>query len=345
MEPVSSLVSGLKVSFLIIGTTIGAGYASGREMWEFFSSYGSGSHVAILLSILLFSLCCYYIMNISHKLQAPHYVQVLEALMGPTLAKSYDILIFFYLFSTTVVMFAGSGVTLAYWDLSYWLGVGLIACLVFLIFLRDVDGIIALNSFLIPILLCVLIGVCTFFLWQWNGQGQLPSSGLKAYPSGIAFAALNILPLVAILSAIGSKLQKAAMKVASINTFICLVSISLLYNHALLRVGDDIVLYEVPLYAILSSFPSEFIIAVSVILWMAIYTTAVSNVLGIVSRFRERVSHQWKIALGCILLVIPLTQFGFGNLIQFLYPLYGVLNLFVLMTILLYPLAHSREIM
>lgn len=28
--------SGLKWMFLIIGTTIGAGYASGREIWEFF---------------------------------------------------------------------------------------------------------------------------------------------------------------------------------------------------------------------------------------------------------------------------------------------------------------------
>jgi uncharacterized membrane protein YkvI len=336
--------NGLKVSFLIIGTTIGAGFASGREIWEFFSSYGKGSSFFLLLSMILFSISCYIIMSISHQLKAPHYVQVLEELIGKPLAKVYDVLIFFYLVSTAVVMFAGSGATLQYWSISYWMGVGIMGILVFLVFLRDVEGIMSLNSVLIPILILTLLTVCFLFLWGGYGQGEATASGLSIFPSAIAFTALNILPLVAILSALGSRMQPVEIKVASIASAIGLCSIALLYNESLLKMGHEIMLYEVPLFAILRFFSGELIIGVSFVLWLAIYTTAISGILGLVTRFKESIRWpQWMLAGFFILCIIPLTKFGFSNLIKVLYPLYGVLNLFILATILLYPLAKDSK--
>jgi uncharacterized membrane protein YkvI len=336
--------NGLKVSFLIIGTTIGAGFASGREIWEFFSSYGKGSSFYLLLSMILFSISCYIIMSISYELKAPHYVQVLEELIGKPLAKVYDLLIFFYLVSTSVVMFAGSGATLQYWSISYWVGVGLMGILVFVVFLRDVEGIMTLNSVLIPILVLTLLAVCFLFLWGEYGQGEAIASGHKILPSAIAFTALNILPLIAILSALGSRMKKPEIKVASISSAVGLCSIALVYNESLLKIGHEIFLYEVPLFAILRFFSEEWIIGVSFVLWLAIYTTAISGIFGLLSRFKESVRWpQWMLAGFLILLIIPLTKFGFANLIRVLYPLYGVLNLFILAMILLYPLAKLSK--
>lgn len=45
------IFAGLKWMFLIIGTTIGAGYASGAELWQFF---GHESSLAIVLFSLFF---------------------------------------------------------------------------------------------------------------------------------------------------------------------------------------------------------------------------------------------------------------------------------------------------
>jgi uncharacterized membrane protein YkvI len=337
--------NGLKVAFLIIGTTIGAGFASGREIWEFFSSYGKGSSYFLLLSMIMYSVSCYIIMNISHQLKAPHYVQVLEELIGKPLAKVYDVLIFFYLLSTAVVMFAGSGATLQYWSISYWFGVGIMGVLVFLVFLKDVEGIMSLNSVLIPILILTLLSVCIFFLWSDYGQGEAIESGQSILPSAVAFTALNILPLVAILSALGSRMKPAEIKIASISSAVGLCSIALLYNESLLQMGHEIMLYEVPLFAILQFFPGELIVGVSFVLWLAIYTTAISGILGLVSRFKDSIRWpQWMLAGFFILCIIPLTKFGFANLIKVLYPLYGVLNLFILATILLYPLAKDNKI-
>jgi uncharacterized membrane protein YkvI len=341
----SNILNGMKVAFLIIGTTIGAGFASGREIWEFFTSYGEGSSIYIILSMVLFSISCYIILSISHQLQAPHYVMVLQEIIGVRLGRVYDGLIFFYLLSTTVVMFAGSGATLEYWALSYWLGVVLMGAFVLVVFLKDVEGIMSLNSVLIPIMIITLIGVCGLFLSGGFGQDASGRAHANIFPSSIAFTALNILPLIAVLSALGARLNRSEIKVASLVSAIGLSTIAYLYNQSLLLISHEISLFEVPLFGILRYLPENLLLSVTFVLWLAIYTTAISGIFGLVSRFRESVNlPQWMIAGIFIVLVIPLTKFGFSNLVRILYPLYGVLNLFILSMILLYPLANWRKI-
>lgn len=96
--------SGFKWMFLIIGTTIGAGYASGRELWQFF---GHESGLAIALFACLFAISCIVVMQVSYQKQSKDYLPVLRVIVGKRLTKIYDVMIFLYLFTTTVVMLAG----------------------------------------------------------------------------------------------------------------------------------------------------------------------------------------------------------------------------------------------
>lgn len=105
----------MKWMLLILGSLIGAGYASGQEIWQFF---GAESGLAIVLFTIMFIFSSYIVMKISFKVQSTHFLPVLEHLMGPWLAKIYDVLIIFYLFSTTMVMIAGGGVTLQMYKLA-----------------------------------------------------------------------------------------------------------------------------------------------------------------------------------------------------------------------------------
>jgi len=342
---ISSLLKSLKISCLIIGTTIGAGFASGREIWEFFASHGNNSSYFVLFSMCLFSLCCYIILRISKEQHASHYVPVLDALIGRKLRHLYDGLILLYLLSTTVVMFAGSGATLTFWSIPYWLGVGIMGCLVWLVFMKDANGILSINSVIIPVLIGTLVTVCLLFLWLDLGQeGSMVEQSRYMLPSALAFTSLNILPLLAVLSPVATKLNKQEMLQTSIISAVGLCSIALVYNESLLKIAHQIDVYEVPLFAILHQLPHELYLGVTIILWLAIYTTALSGVFGLVSRFKERLqARPWMIATIIIVIVFPLTAFGFSNLIKVLYPLYGVINLFLLCMILLYPLAKGTK--
>lgn len=85
--------------------------------------FGAESGLAIVLFTVMFIFSSYIVMKISFKVQSTHFLPVLEHLMGPWLAKIYDILIVFYLFSTTMVMIAGGGVTLQMYKLPFWWGI------------------------------------------------------------------------------------------------------------------------------------------------------------------------------------------------------------------------------
>ncbi|MCT8139978.1 hypothetical protein H1D32_21125 [Anaerobacillus sp. CMMVII] len=334
--------AGLKWMCLIIGTMIGAGYASGRELWEFF---GSESGLAIILFSILFSICCLVIMGISFRQKTIHYLPVLQLLMGKKLTRLYDYMIILYLFSVTVIMLAGGGATLEVVNLPYWLGIILISGLLIVLFFWDTKGITSMNSLVVPVLIVFLVGILLSFQSLQGFSITLNLNEQKNWPSAFTFTALNILPLVAVLAGIGSEIKtKGEIWIASIGSGVTLGGISFLYNESLIRVAHDIMFYEIPLFAILKHYPYVMVLVMSGLLWVAIYTTAASGLFGLATRFRKYVSVPlWALAFFLILSMIPLTKIGFSTLIAVLYPLYGVLNLYILASILLYPIARNYD--
>ncbi|MBD1379850.1 YkvI family membrane protein [Metabacillus arenae] len=334
--------AGFKWMFLILGTIIGAGYASGRELWQFF---GFESGLAILLFTIFFSFACYTIMKISYKEKSEHFFPVLERLVGTKLSYVYDVLIIVYLFTTTVVMIAGGGATLEVFSVPYWMGIIVFCLMLAGLFFWDVDGVFSLNSFLIPILIIGLLVALMSFQFQHPHAWILNMEKQYNWPSALTFTSLNILPLVAVLSAIGKEIKSIKeAKIASIGSGCILGGISLLYNETLVQLADYIGDYEIPLFAILEGSPVIAIVFMSFVLWLAIYTTAVSGIFGLATRFRKIVNIPiWLMASIFVLLMIPFTSLGFSALISFLYPLYGLINLYLLVAILLFPLTNRYK--
>ncbi|MFD1019420.1 YkvI family membrane protein [Thalassobacillus hwangdonensis] len=336
------LKSGVKWMFLIIGTMIGAGYASGRELWQFF---GHESGLAIGIFTILFIICCYVILKISYEQKSSHYLPVLRAVVGKHLTGVYDWMIILYLFTTTVVMLAGSGATWQAFHFSYRFGVMAIVIPLILIFVWDVKGIVSINSLILPLLILGLFFVLMLFTFDQNLTLFDHLHEMDNWMAAFPFTALNILPLIAVLGAIGNQMKaKNEIWVASIGSGVILGGISYLYNNSLIQISEEIILYEIPLFAILKEYPYEMFLFISILLWIAIFTTAASGVLGLITRFRDWLNIPlWILAMMAIAIMLPFTSFGFSTLIEYLYPIYGLLNLYVLSAILLYPLVNRYK--
>lgn len=328
--------NGLKWMFLIVGTLIGAGYASGRELWQFF---GAESNVAILLFTGLFTVSCFVILNLAYKQKSTQYVPLLTTLVGPKLARFYDWIILSYLFSTTTIMLAGAGATLEVYNIPFWLGMVGTAAFVVLLFLRDTQGMTTINAFLIPILIFSLVSILLVFQSSLGFSFSFDVSHQSNWPSAITFTALNILPIVAVVSAIGNQIShRGEIWIATIGSGLLMGSISYLYNESLLQIANEIMFYEIPLFVILKQYPSVMVVAMSVLLWLAIYTTAGAGIFGLISRLRGILKGEtWLVAMLLLAIMAPLTTFGFSSMIAVLYPLYGAVNLYLLVAIILYP--------
>lgn len=334
--------AGLRWMFLIIGTTIGAGYASGRELWQFF---GHESGLAILLFTLFFSICCNVIMKISYEKQSTDYLPVLGDIVGVKLTKLYDVMIFLYLFTTTVVMIAGSGATGQAFNFSYWWGVLVIAVGLIILFLKDISGLLAMNQVILPLLLGGLLYILLVFTMDQELSMFSHWSEQRNWTAAFPFTALNILPLIAVLGAIGNKVRsKQEIWIASLGSGLTLGTISFIYNNSLIQIADELLLYEIPLFAILKHYPFGMLILMSILLWFAIFTTAAAGVLGIVSRLQSIINVPiWLLVILILIAMIPLTTLGFSTLISYIYPVYGILNLYVLTRLLFYPFWKKME--
>lgn len=334
--------AGFKWLFLIIGTTIGAGYASGRELWQFF---GYESVLAIGIFIILFTVACYVILSVSYQLKTVHYLPVLEVLLGKKMSYFYDVMIVLYLFTTTAVMYAGSGAALEAFQVPYVYGIAISAFFVILLFVWRAEGVVLINAFLNPLLIALLIVTLTCFLFTQRDIFHIEWEHQSNWKAGFMFTSLNILPLVAVLAAIGSKIKKRGeIWIASVGSAILLGGITFLYNESLLHVAEELFYIEIPLFAILNHYPSFMAIIMTVLLWLAIYTTAVSNLLGLTSRLRQRVDMPWWLfAFLLTLMMVPISFVGFSKLVGFFYPLYGVLNLYLLASLLVYPMMQKRS--
>src|SRR5699024_1296919 len=114
---------------------------------------------------------------------------------------------------------------------------------------RDLHDIIKLNRLMIPLLLIGLMIVLLSFIkeqnipfsFQWNRQ----RNWLTAFP----FTALNILPLTAVIGAIGHKIKsKVEIHIACLGSSFILGSITFIYNQSLIHVKENITFYEIPLF-------------------------------------------------------------------------------------------------
>ena len=334
--------AGLKWMFLILGTMIGAGYASGRELWQFF---GDESGIAILLFVIMFIIACSVIMFVSFKQKSTDYVAVLESIVGKHFVRIYDYMILLYLFTTTVVMIAGSGATVQAFQLNYWWGVYLIAFTLFVLFLRDIRGVLSINQYVIPILLVGLVFVLLRFSFDQQLSLFTSWKEQRNWMAAFPFTALNILPLVAVLGAIGNKVRsEGEIWIATVGSGLIFGVVSYIYNNSLIQIAEEILLYEIPLFAILSNYSSDMLIFMSVLLWIAIFTTAAAGMLGIVTRMKRIFNVPiWILVLISLVLMIPLTSFGFSTLVAYIYPVYGILNLYILTKLLFYPIRHQLK--
>ncbi|MGD9678389.1 MAG: hypothetical protein AB7V16_08600 [Vulcanibacillus sp.] len=336
----NSIINGLKLGILIIGTTIGAGFASGREVWEFFSSYGVKSTTGIFIFMAINTITSICIVSISYKHKTSNYYELLVVIMGRKLAKIFDIVIFFYLLSVSVVMFAGSGATLEQWNFPFVIGIIVLAIAIWIIIISGVEGLIKINVLFIPLLLIVILYVTYQYVFLIpNYSGGHIRSNLKVWPSAITYSALNAISLLGVLSTIGNKIKsRIEIFIGGIFGGLSLGVVALMLNLSILKV-EYVQQYEIPLFSLISKDKMFLLLIASITIWLAIYTTALSNIYSLVTRIQNRWTNlsTSKITFIIILIIAPLSFFGFSILVNILYPLYGVISLYLMATILLYP--------
>lgn len=149
----------LKIVFVIIGTLIGAGFASGQEVYTFFFSFGKKGLIGIFIASLVISLVIYKTFKTILKTDVKNYEDFLKLFIkNKKIYYVIDAIINIFILISFYIMIAGFGAYLQQeFNLNSILGSSILAILCVILFRKNVDGVIKLNTIVIPILITIII--------------------------------------------------------------------------------------------------------------------------------------------------------------------------------------------
>lgn len=97
------------VALSLIGLCVGAGFATGQELLQFFVSFGFKGLWGVGLAMLVMIISSIAIMQLGSYLQAREHTAVFNRIATPWLARFLDGMTMFTLFCMGFIMIAGAG--------------------------------------------------------------------------------------------------------------------------------------------------------------------------------------------------------------------------------------------
>lgn len=330
----------LRIGAAFVGTVIGAGFASGQEIMQFFTIYGPYGMISVLFTGIIFISSAYLIFDYSSKLKAFNYCEFVNLLCGNKLGFLYDILITLFLFLGVSIMFAGSAAIFQEnLGLPKIIGIGVICISTLLVVFKSLDGILRVNSIIVPVI-SILIVISAFKILKNtnlysianNSWGFFEKSPFKAFFFMTFYCSYNLVMSLGVLIAFPQMINsKKALFFGALIGGLGLMVLALLLNALIMSNIPYVLEKSVPMLYIISNFHPFFKLGITLCIWCEIFSTAVSNVFSLGKRFSKKEKYSYNaICTIVVLFSIPLSFFEFKSLIGFFYPLFGALSIFLI---------------
>ena len=324
----------LKIVLVIMGTLIGAGFASGREIYLFFGKFGKLGIIGILISGILTGIIIYIALKIINKKDINNYNDFLEKI---DIKNKYinllikNIITIFLLISFYIMVAAFSAYINQNYEIPIYISSIIFAVLTYIIFIKNIQGMIKVNEILVPFLLILILylGVKNIpYLVETKNVLENNINEKGFFLNSILYASYNSIMLIPVLVTMKKYINsKAQIKKISIISSALIIVLSLCIFGLLLRGKYYIQNVEMPLLNITMQFGKIYLYIYSFIIITSIFTTAISAGYS----FLENVSKnkkQYKIILIFMSVTsVLVSNIGFSKLVEILYPLFGILGI------------------
>ena len=320
---------GLYLTFVYIGLVIGAGFASGREIMEYFNFPSLTSHHGVVLATALLILVCYLILRRAYRWNLNTCEDYLTSVAGKA-APWVERLMLLYLFCGFFTMLSGSGALLAQ---SFMLppicGTLLLLALCFVVLSFDLKGIVALNTILVPCMIAGILYLCV----DASLFHTIPTFSLREITRGtigsaVCYVSYNTVSAPSVLVPLQKGITPKGILIASVLGGFILGFLILVIWLCQSVYFDALRDSEIPLLKLAAMSGRIQKHLYTLVLFMAICTTAVSQGFGFLAHFKLNTFRQRvKGALLFCLAAFPFSLLGFSGLVANLYSFFGICGL------------------
>jgi len=352
----------MKKVFLIgsalIGIIVGAGFASGQEILQYFTSFGKLGIFAAIVSTMLFSYIGMVLVWLGSKFKAQSHNDVIHKLTGGTLfgkvlAWVIDIVLIIALFGFGVVMLAGGGSNFEQqFGIPAVLGTLLMALLVFLFGMLRVDNVVKVIGNITPLLIIAILVVAVYCLFTISGTytelTDIAKEHTSAVPnwfiSGVNYVSLNI-SLGATMAIVMGGSEKSP-KIAAWGGFVggFVLGIMIMISHfAILSKIETVGDLPMPMLGLVNDISPILGVLMSIIIYLMIFNTCLGMFYSLATRFTTPETKQFKIFyILSILIGFAVSFAGFTDLMSLFYPFIGYLGLVLIVVLIYAPFKVKR---
>ena len=344
-----------KIIFTIIAALIGAGFASGKEIYTFFYAFGIYGALGIIISSFIISLTIYKVLTICYTQDINTYkefcIYVLTKLCKHSNATfvqvtsdyitkivNYLLLISFYIMISGFSSFLNQE-----YNIKSIIGSVIIVSFCYLAFKKNISSLIKISNYIIPVFIMLLVFISLqslHFVNDYNISLNIKHSGFIApFAKSVLYAGYNCTLLIPVLITLKNFIKKQKnICFTSIISFIIIVLLSMCIFFILLLGNSKIYLLDMPLIEIVNNFGKMIKIFYLFMIGCSIYTTAISTGCSFLNGCDLKRYNKNSIYM-CLSAII-ISQISFSIFVELLYPVLGILGFIEIMVVFGTPLKN-----
>lgn len=358
IESKASIKNIFKIAGSFMAWVIGAGFATGQEILQFFSSYGYLSFGVILINLIGFILLGYLLLNAGYQHKDDSSFNPYKYFAGPKLGNFYTWLTTITLLVLIPVLIAGGGATLnQYYGINQFIGSAIMAIAVLIAYLIGFERLVKIVAVLgLSIIgFSLIVGIVSVIsdLVYFNEIGSYEESLIPFQTSpfwivsGLLYLGLNFFPSCAYFTKLGTNANsKKEVKYGAFLGGLMLVLSITLISCAILLNGDVISGIEIPVLYLAGRISYLFGAVFSIVLILGIFSSSSVMMWTLCSRFTFK-NKKWNylIAIGVSIFAYIVSLLSFGTLIATIYPIIGYVGVSFIIFILVKSFRNkSREV-
>lgn len=314
----------------------------GAEIMLFFNTFKEKGLYGIIIASIIIALIIYKVFSIMQNKGIKTYSDFLKSTLcnkNAIIKNVIENIINIFLLISFFVMFVGI-ITFFIQELKInnMLFSIFIALICFFVLTKNIDGVIKLNTVLIPALIffIIFIGIKSnsSVVTTINAKNNITKNWIL---SSLIYVSYNSIVLIPILVTLNGEIKnKKQIKLASIISGAIIGILGVIIYKLLFLAGDEGLKLEMPLIYVAGKLGNSYKLMYGLVILFAIFTSVISSGYAFLQN-TTKTKKQYKIicALLCTIAVI-VSKIKFSSLVNTLYPVFGYLGLLQIINIITY---------
>ncbi len=321
----AAIISGVFISGLI-----GAGFATGSEIYFYFSRFGAWGVLGIFLAAAIFSYTQYAVLNQAHIKKT----FTLDKYLEKTLKKPLSGLV--GAFSYVFMIFILSAMMSGFGEMMYEMYgakklFGAVLMLVFTVIIvkKGYRGFVSTQSVLSVAIILIIMGVCLYILTLADNHIAVFNPQFSWAGSAVCYVGYNMLTAVAVLCILSQDTDKKANLFSALITFTILLILMFAMWYVISEFDGVISLGAMPILRICMHSSKGLAIIYSLAVFFSMLTTAVSSAYALSVKCSGVLGEYIVYAVSFLL-----SGFDFSFIVDRLYRVGGVLSFVLIIGII-----------